>query len=39
MDQREFPSSVPPAAHEALTARSDGPGLRHLLAHVAAIPL
>ena len=36
-DHRAFLASVPADLREAMTARSDGPGLRHLAGHVGAI--
>ncbi len=36
-DHRAFLGTVPDALREAMVARSDGPGLRHLVVHLAAI--
>ncbi len=37
MDHRAFVSALPPDLRERVTARSDGPGLRHLAGHLGAI--
>jgi fatty acid desaturase len=37
MDHRVFVSALPPDLRERVTARSDGPGLRHLAVHLGAI--
>ena len=37
MDHREFVSALPADLREAMTERSDGPGLRHLAGHLGAI--
>ncbi|AZL60842.1 fatty acid desaturase [Tabrizicola piscis] len=37
MDHRAFVSALPPDLRERVTARSDGPGLRHLALHLGAI--
>jgi fatty acid desaturase len=36
MDHREFLATLPPDLRDRLTKRSDGPGLRHLAAHLGA---
>lgn len=38
-DHREFLAGVAPEVREAMTARSDGPGLRHLAGHLGLILL
>ena len=37
MDHHEFVSALPPDLRERVTARSDGPGLRHLAGHLGLI--
>ncbi len=39
MDQKSFLSGLPADLREAMTERSDGPGLRHLAGHLGAILL
>jgi fatty acid desaturase len=39
MDHREFLSAVPVDLREAMTARTDGPGLWHLAGHLGAVVL
>jgi fatty acid desaturase len=39
MDHKAFVSALPAELREAMTARSDGPGLRHLALHLGAILL